>query len=148
MERIIGGRPMSKPIPWQVSIGYKIEYNKFIHFCGGVILNMKTIISAAHCFPNWSIPIYVKAGIKDTTLKTPTIKIVKTIFYSLSRYNSTTKAQDIVLLKLEKSLQSINMEDSIQPICLPDSKKQIETGQSCYVSGWGALKSSGIIKTC
>ena len=43
-NKIVGGEDAPDPIPWQVSLrrGGK-------HFCGGTILDAKTILSAAHC---------------------------------------------------------------------------------------------------
>ena len=59
-DRIIGGTNAGGVVPWQVSIrnhqimgigadGKPVEFNE--HFCGGTILDAKTILSAAHCFP-------------------------------------------------------------------------------------------------
>ena len=62
-DRIIGGTNAAGVVPWQVSIrNYQImgiDHNgkpvEFItHFCGGTILDAKTILSAAHCFPKRS----------------------------------------------------------------------------------------------
>ena len=43
---IVGGQKSPDPIQWQVSC----QTNGF-HFCGGIILNEDTVLSAAHCFP-------------------------------------------------------------------------------------------------
>ena len=62
-DRIIGGTNAAGVVPWQVSIrnhqimgigpdGKPVEFNE--HFCGGTILDAKTILSAAHCFPKRS----------------------------------------------------------------------------------------------
>ena len=44
-NRIVGGKDAPSMIPWQVSVR-----NNGYHFCGGTILDSKTILSAAHCF--------------------------------------------------------------------------------------------------
>ena len=48
-DRIVGGQDAPSEIPWQVSIrqGW---FNSGKHWCGGTILDSKTILSAAHCF--------------------------------------------------------------------------------------------------
>ena len=58
-DRIVGGQEASSEIPWQVSVragndvyntgGFLIA-SAGMHWCGGTILDAKTILSAAHCF--------------------------------------------------------------------------------------------------
>ena len=58
-DRIVGGTNAAGVVPWQVSIRDNESgaddngkpYEKNLHFCGGTILDAKTILSAAHCFP-------------------------------------------------------------------------------------------------
>ena len=64
VEEIVGGQDAPSPIPWQVSIG-KLGFG---HWCGGTILDEKTVLSAAHCFDvcqkSWD-GWYVMAGATD-----------------------------------------------------------------------------------
>ena len=56
---IVGGQKAPSPIPWQVSL------QRFggAHFCGGIILDTFTILSAAHCFKRDSADGYsIRAG--------------------------------------------------------------------------------------
>ena len=60
--RIVGGQKARSPIPWQVSVRHCPSGD--CHWCGGTILDEKTVLSAAHCYykkrPNgW----YVTAGV-------------------------------------------------------------------------------------
>merc|ERR1719418_373698 len=58
-DRIIGGSNAAGVVPWQVSLrnvhsGLDADLKPFemsTHYCGGTILDEKTILSAAHCFP-------------------------------------------------------------------------------------------------
>ena len=58
-DRIIGGSFAAGVVPWQVSLrevqsGLDMNNKPFessTHYCGGTILDEKTILSAAHCFP-------------------------------------------------------------------------------------------------
>ena len=58
-DRIIGGTNAAGMVPWQVSLrevqsGLDENMKPFemsTHYCGGTILDEKTILSAAHCFP-------------------------------------------------------------------------------------------------
>merc|ERR1711956_160593 len=58
-DRIVGGTNAAGVVPWQVSLrevqsGLDENMKPFemsTHYCGGTILDEKTILSAAHCFP-------------------------------------------------------------------------------------------------
>merc|ERR1711935_488075 len=47
-DRIVGGEAAASPIPWQVSV--RQGQSGGGHFCGGTILDEKTVMCAAHCF--------------------------------------------------------------------------------------------------
>ena len=77
-DRIVGGQDASSEIPWQVSVRAGMDTNlQGTHWCGGTILDAKTILSAAHCFfagPNLGnsgkefvnvLNPFIKAGITD-----------------------------------------------------------------------------------
>ena len=50
-DRIVGGQDATSEIPWQVSVRAGMNTNlQGSHWCGGTILDAKTILSAAHCF--------------------------------------------------------------------------------------------------
>ena len=61
--RVVGGVNAVDAIPWQVSIRVN-RFGKEDHWCGGTIIDQKTILTAAHCtrnvqiidgYDNWSI---------------------------------------------------------------------------------------------
>merc|ERR1711935_1106367 len=64
-DRIVGGEAAASPIPWQVSV--RQGTSGWGHFCGGTILDAKTVMCAAHCFDkDQSMSgYYVTAGVKD-----------------------------------------------------------------------------------
>ena len=45
-NKIVGGQAAPSPIPWQASIR---SWQSGGHYCGGTILDAKTILTAAHC---------------------------------------------------------------------------------------------------
>ena len=45
-KKIVGGQAAPSPIPWQASIR---SWQSGGHYCGGTILDAKTILTAAHC---------------------------------------------------------------------------------------------------
>ena len=117
------------PIPWQVSIrGHS-------HFCGGTILDAKTVLSAAHCFSDGIIDgVSVMAG--DVIVHgEQEIGIEELVFNPDKPYNSDTMDYDIVLLKLQHEIPF--EEGSVQPACLPNADFNPSAGTRCFVSGWG-----------
>ena len=67
VDRIVGGQDAVSPIPWQVSV--RVCKSGGCHFCGGTILDEKTVMSAAHCFTKGqsTAGYYVMAGAIDRT---------------------------------------------------------------------------------
>ena len=137
-DRIVGGQDASSAIPWQVSIRSGTSGNN--HFCGGTILDSKTILSAAHCFSNGISNQYVMAGaVSRTDTSGQTIKIASLVRNTEMQYNSQSLNNDYIILKLESDL---TFNANVQPACLPDASYDPGTsGKTCYVSGWGTLSS-------
>ena len=65
-SRIVNGYATTDYVPWQVSIQYYFLLD-WDHFCGGTILDEKTILTASHCyFPNcYREKCRIVAAIKD-----------------------------------------------------------------------------------
>ena len=49
LGRIIQGQTAPEPIPWQAHMRQGSPWS-FSYFCGGTILDAKTILTAAHCY--------------------------------------------------------------------------------------------------
>ena len=56
-DRIQGGDDAQAPIPWQVALR-----NNGGKWCGGTIIDAKTIVTAAHCIPSQLSQLTVAAG--------------------------------------------------------------------------------------
>ena len=136
-DRIVGGETAAGPIPWQASI----QTSGGFHFCGGTVLDAKTVLCARHCFSNGN------AGNKKVTVGsvqkggTQTSKISQAIINTAQPYNGNSLENDVVILKLETAL---TFDANVQPACLPSADYKPETsGKTCVVSGWGTLSSGG-----
>ena len=65
-SRIVGGQKANSMIPWQVSLRFDCSHHSACpksgrwHYCGGMILDEITILTAAHCEPR--VGEFVLAG--------------------------------------------------------------------------------------
>lgn len=119
------------------------------HFCGGTLVDKRTVISAAHCFfgNTGTVGLAVVAGINDLTqTSNPNRKS-----YAVSRvivhpdYKSSyhyVTGDDVAILKLSSDAD-IN-GNSIKAVELEDAGADIPPqGSDCAVAGWGAIDPPG-----
>ncbi|KAK0042361.1 plasma kallikrein, partial [Biomphalaria pfeifferi] len=97
--------------------------------CGAVLISERWALTAAHCLPN---VFDLTFGQRDrarwsngTQLHSAHIEMAH------PEYDKEKKMADIALIKLN---ESIEVTDSVHPICLPGPNM---TYSACYVTGWG-----------
>jgi len=155
-DRIVGGQDATSEIPWQVSVRAGMNTNlQGGHWCGGTILDAKTILSAAHCFfagPTLGnsgkefvnvLNPFIKAGITDVDASNAQVgEIEKFVWNMENEYDDQTKQNDIIILKLKSPL---SLNSKVQSACLPSANwaPENDINNKCFVSGWGALKHAG-----
>lgn len=130
-RRIVGGENARiMDFPWQVSI-----QENFFHLCGASIINENRILTAAHCFQEFSkLKNYsVIAGSADC-LQEPKnhIKVIQIAVHP--NYNNITQSADIAVLWLG---QSVIFNQNIRPVRIPDQNQLTKTGTIAHVAGWG-----------
>ena len=138
-NRIIDGETAPSPIPWQISIQFRGIDGA--HYCGGSVLDSKTIVTAAHCtdksaedYSKWTI----RAG--DTNkMEGQRIQIAQVIIHP--DWDPEMIRNDIAIIKLSEPL---TLDETVQPICLPPGELELEDGADCFASGWGATQYSKI----
>ncbi|KAM8835511.1 transmembrane protease serine 2-like [Synchiropus picturatus] len=137
-NRIVGGTDAVKGAwPWQVSLQVRGQ-----HICGGSIIAPYWIVSAAHCFQTYSSPHdwTVKYGeisqsVMDFTIGKSVYKII-----NHEKYDPDSNDNDITLLKLRSPL---TFTDNVRPVCLPNFGADLSPERQAWITGWGALYSSG-----
>lgn len=58
-----------------------------------------------------------------------------------SQFNAVTVDYDFALLELDRN---ITFSDTVQSVALPNESQQLNDNATCFVSGWGAVRSIGI----
>lgn len=133
-SRIIGGSSaVDKQFPYQVSIRDK---QSGIHFCGGVIINHRFILTAAHCFFERTLDTDLIYGVINKTHASDygtRVDFMTVIIHP--EFGKLTAQPDICLLK---SRERINFSENVSPVGLPT--REMEPGDHGVISGWGSIK--------
>merc|ERR1719361_352784 len=104
-DRIVGGEAADSPIPWQVSV--RQCQSGGCHFCGGTILDEKTVMCAAH---------YITAGVTNRNDGSgQTIEIANGVWNSAMPYSGNNN--DFIILKLSSAL---SFNANVGAACLPE----------------------------
>ncbi|XP_040906700.1 transmembrane protease serine 2 [Toxotes jaculatrix] len=136
--RIVGGtEAVNGAWPWQVSLQILGQ-----HICGGSIIGPYWILSAAHCFQAYSNPHLWKVYSGDVSLRSMSygtgISVRKIINHE--KYDPETNDNDVALLRLDTPLTFTSL---VRPVCLPNADVDLSAGRQAWITGWGALRSSG-----
>ncbi|XP_052223894.1 serine protease 1-like [Dreissena polymorpha] len=144
-KRIAGGKNAEKGFyPWHA--GVRKRSRRSSHVCGGIILNDRWILSAAHCF--WNIfkdDIIVYTGDHDL-LEKDTFEEQFELEHLIKHPNYTDPSFDFDIALMKVKLNNgygIQFNDEVQPACLPDASMYYETGLTCHISGWGQTSFRG-----
>ena len=123
---IVGGEDYSiNQVPWQVSIQQQGS-----HFCGGTLIDKKTVLTAAHCCIGHgasSLQIRAKSSKNNSGGVTSSVNEIR----SHPSYNILSTNMDYCILKLVTPIITSYAK-------LPErANKKVADGTKCMVSGWG-----------
>ncbi|XP_070152531.1 ovochymase [Polyergus mexicanus] len=151
-QRIVGGeRTELDEFPWMALLEYQ-KPNGRTTACGGVLINKRYVLTAAHCIkgkdlpPNWRLTS-VRLGEYDTDTErdcvqdsedsvlcadnTITVGVEEQIAHEEYRPLSRDQRYDIALLRLSRDVAFTNF---VKPICLPSNSS---LNGKLVVAGWG-----------
>ncbi|XP_065073047.1 CLIP domain-containing serine protease B4-like [Ochlerotatus camptorhynchus] len=152
-DRLIGGpQTQIDEFPWTALIQYRKSNGLTGFFCGGSLINSRYVLTAAHCIQTmpsgWKV-IGVRLGEWDLTTEpdcvyasehcvdAPVDMGIEKIIVHEDYANNKSHYNDIALIRFNKS---VDMSDSISPVCLPTEepqRSQNKVGQTGYAAGWG-----------
>ncbi|KAF2891877.1 hypothetical protein ILUMI_14313 [Ignelater luminosus] len=154
-ERVLGGTETTKrEFPWMALLQYKKNSGGLTFSCGGVIINKRYILTAAHCVTGQITQrvgqlVNVRLGEWDTRTDEdcdeiggfrdciePAVDygVEETIPHSDYDDNSRNRYHDIALIRLNRV---ITTSDTIRPICMPTASERAAPSEILWVAGWG-----------
>jgi secreted trypsin-like serine protease len=138
---IVGGQQAREyEFPWQASVRRKSTDS---HFCGGIVLNERWVLTAAHCMVG-ETPALVSIVVGDWQRSATDNPVRQHMSVSNiivhEAYSSRTMENDISLVQLTAD---IVFSEDLQPVCAPDPEN-LYTYSKSACSGWGTLRSGGV----
>lgn len=138
--KIIGGHD-ADPAKWKWMAGLIKGRSGARSFCGGVIIDNRHVVTAAHCLRT-VVPrdIMVRIGeydFSDSVHDGEDYPI--TNFKIHPYYDRSTQENDIAIITLARS---VSFDGDIRPICLPHANRDY-AGQISTIVGWGSTAYSG-----
>ncbi|XP_077301623.1 trypsin I-P1-like [Arctopsyche grandis] len=143
--RIVGGIPTtSSVIPYQVSIQNYYGIQGYRHFCGGMLVTVRHILTAAHCVYDYNGKLLqpgslrIVAGYEFINQTSPMYTQQRAVSF-ISAHNGYRTApndfnNDIAIMKVYPDFY---VTTTVRLATLRRTKSN--AGEMCFVSGWGRL---------
>jgi len=137
-ERITQGRT-AKPNSWPWLVMLRATYGGL---CGGVLIDTRHVLTAAHCFKPQTVPSQYKARVGSHFLSQGIAneqEIETERIWIHERYNGVTKENDIAIIRLA---EPVRISSKINIISLPGSEANL-AGEEVWIAGWGTTSFEG-----
>ncbi|KAF7895039.1 hypothetical protein EAF00_006853 [Botryotinia globosa] len=133
--QIVGGTTAALgEFPYIVSLSHSGS-----HFCGGVLINAYTILTAAHCSVTYAASsVKVRAGTVTWASGGTQVGVSKVLVHP--SYNDATTNNDIALWHLSTAIPT---SSTISYAKLPAKGSDPVAGSTTTVAGWGLLSEDG-----
>uniref|UniRef100_A0A8C5MNA1 Peptidase S1 domain-containing protein n=1 Tax=Leptobrachium leishanense TaxID=445787 RepID=A0A8C5MNA1_9ANUR len=131
--------------PWQVSLQHESR-GKYIHMCGGTLINESWVLTAAHCISPCEIYRIVlgEHNLREKEGNEQFIPVKPAdifVHHKWRRIECLECGYDIALIKLNPAAE---INDTVQLACLPPAGQIIEDNNNTfYITGWGLLATEG-----
>ncbi|XP_026315527.1 serine protease 7-like [Hyposmocoma kahamanoa] len=150
-DRIFGGQITDlDEFPWMALLGYRTRSGNVSYQCGGVLINSRYVLTAAHCVTGQieqqvGSLVTVRLGEYDTqqdvdcdrsTCAPRPQDIAAAGGYPHPGYSdkNINRQDDIALVRLARR---VRLSDYVKPICLTTTDAELDVGDSAFVAGWG-----------
>jgi len=137
-SKIVGGQNADKnEYPWQVALKYN---NNRYPFCGGTLLNSKTVLTAGHCLEGVRANQF-KVVLGEHNLEiNENEQVIEVSYVRYKDYNTETLNNDFAIIRLRTNAK---FTQSVSPICLPEANSINYDSRLATVTGWGRLREGG-----
>ncbi|MGH0165154.1 UNVERIFIED_CONTAM: hypothetical protein FKN15_065262 [Acipenser sinensis] len=145
-SRVVGGTNADEGAwPWQVGLHFAGSL-----YCGASVIAKEWLISAAHCFSSdrlgflhtslsrFSDPRPWTAHLGMRVQGSPKFVAQIRRIVAHEYYNARNFDYDVALLQL-KTAWPDSLSHLIQPVCIPALAQPLQTGDRCWVTGWGSM---------
>ncbi|XP_043210506.1 serine protease svh-1-like isoform X2 [Amphibalanus amphitrite] len=143
VDRLFGGESALRgEFPWQAQIRtFDRKLDSWVHYCGGVIVSERFVLTAAHCMTKANSEYEVVVGEYDLRVKENTERVfgVREKLNVPDYLSNGTKVGDLAVVLLDLSNRpAISFSAEVRPACLirPEDRPPA-SGTPCVISGWG-----------